>query len=278
MSKCQAPSPLDIGVRSCDNPGMRESECPVVSNSVIRGNYHLMKIESEYISTQCRPGNFVMLAVTDGTDPLLKRPFGIFRSDPPCFYIYYEVVGKGSRMLASKKKGDKIRAVGPLGNSFPVLSGRNILMIGGGRGIAPLVFAMDRCAGENHVSLVYGAGTSDDLLLTEELEKLPLRNRFFFTEDGSGGFRKGTVITGIREIIKENHIDVTFSCGPDRMFEALNEETEDLGIENYASLEAYMGCGFGICHSCVVTGSDGKYKKVCSDGPVFRMEDIRWRT
>ncbi len=62
------------------------------------------------------------------------------------------------------------------------------------------------------------------------------------------------------------------------MFESLHEEIGSLVIDNFVSLEAFMGCGFGICYSCVVKGSNGKYKKVCSDGPVFRMEDIEWQT
>ena len=235
-----------------------------------------MKIRSEYISENCSPGNFVMIAVSGGNDPLLKRPFGIFRKEADCFYIYYEVVGKGSLLLAGKKEGDKLMVVGPLGNSFPEYTGKNILLVGGGRGIAPLFFAAEEFSSSNNISLIYGARSKRDLLFTEELGDFPLKELAFYTDDGSL-YKKGSVVTDIKKIIERNDIKKTFSCGPDKMFESLHEEIGGLDIDNFVSLEAFMGCGFGICYSCVVKGSNGKYRKVCSDGPVFRMEEIEWQ-
>ncbi len=236
-----------------------------------------MKIRSEYISDNCSPGNFVMIAVSGENDPLLKRPFGIFRKDKDCFYIYYEVVGKGSLLLAGKREGDLLMVVGPLGNSFPEYTNKNILLVGGGRGIAPLFFAAEKFSASNNVSLIYGARSKGDLLFTKELGGFPLKETALYTDDGSA-FNKGSVVTDIKKIIERNDISVTFSCGPDKMFESLHKEIGSVETDNFVSLEAFMGCGFGICYSCVVKGSDGKYKKVCSDGPVFRMEEIEWQT
>ncbi len=256
---------------------MIEEECRIASNTVVRGKYYLMKIESEYISKNSEPGNFVMVAVSGGHDPLLKRPFGIFKTDPPYFYIYYEVVGRGSNLMALKREGDKVMAIGPLGNTFPGYEGENLLLIGGGRGIAPLYFALERYSESNNVSLIYGAGSGSDLNFTGEIERFPLTETIFYTDDGSG-YKKGIVTTDIKNIVERNRISVTFSCGPEGMLRSLNKEIGSLDIRNFVSLEAYMGCGFGVCHSCAVKGSDGKYKKVCTDGPVFRMEDIEWLT
>ncbi len=255
---------------------MKEEACRVITNTIIQGRYYLMKLESSHISENSKPGNFVMVAVSGSNDPLLKRPFGIFKTDPPYFYIYYEVVGKGSELLASKMTGDLVMVVGPLGNTFPEYENENILLVGGGRGIAPLYFAIEQYSGSNNLSLIYGARSKDDLLFTEEIGKFALKEKAFYTDDGSG-FTKGQVTTDIKEIIERNGINITFSCGPDKMFESLNSEIGSLGISNFVSMEAFMGCGFGICYSCVVKGSDGKYKKVCSDGPVFRMEEIKWQ-
>lgn len=256
---------------------MREEECRIADNTLIRGRYYVMKIESAYISGKSEPGNFVMVAVSGSNDPLLKRPFGIFRKDSPFFYIYYEVVGRGSELLSSKKKGDRVMVVGPLGNSFPEYENENILLVGGGRGIAPLYFVIEKYSSSNNMSLIYGARSESDLLFTDDLKKFPLKEIVFYTDDGSG-FNKGMVTTDIKGIIERNKISVTFSCGPDKMFESLNGEIGGLGIKNFVSLEAFMGCGFGICHSCVVKCSNGEYKKVCSDGPVFGMEEIEWQT
>jgi len=256
---------------------MKEEACQVVHNARISEGYYLMKIRSPYIAGRCKPGNFVMIAVTGGTDPLLKRPFGIFRTEGDMVEVYYEVVGKGSRLLAGKRNGDTVMVVGPLGNSFPETEGEDILLVAGGRGIAPLYFAAEAHSRSNNMSLVYGARSEKDLLFTRELGELPLKEMKFFTDDGSA-FQRGTIVTGIRDMIERNRVGITFACGPDRMFESLHREIGGLGTDNFVSLEAFMGCGFGICHSCVVMGSDGKYKKVCTDGPVFKMEDIRWQT
>lgn len=246
-----------------------------MENQVLKGNYYLMQIESEYIATRSRPGNFVMVAVSSTHEPLLKRPFGIFSSKPPHIWLYYQVVGTGTELMAKMKPGDEVNVLGPLGNSFPDLKGKNILLIAGGRGIAPLYFAAENYALENQLSLIYGAGSSGDLNLLPRIEALDIKKTHLYTEDGSLG-KKGFVTENIREIISDEKIEVTVSCGPDAMFESLDREIGDLGTMNYASLEAMMGCGFGICYSCAVRVKAGGYKKVCTDGPVFNMEDIEW--
>jgi len=253
----------------------KDEKCLVVENSNINKNYFLMKMKAGYISAHAKPGNFIMLAASNTSEPLLKRPFGILTSEPPFILIYYEIVGKGTELIASLKPGDTINAVGPLGNAFPPLEKKNILMVAGGRGIAPIYYAMKDYALANPVFLIYGAKSGDDLNLLTEIDALPLRQVFLYTDDGSVG-KKGLVTTDIREIIAEHTIDVTISCGPDAMFESLFFTLQNMGTENYVSLEALMGCGFGICYSCAVKTVTGDYKKVCTDGPVFKMEEIAW--
>lgn len=256
---------------------MREEECRIVENRNIGGKYFLMKIESAYISENSKPGNFVMLASSGSNDPLLKRPFGIFNAESQHFIIYYEVVGKGSALLSGKKGGDRLMAVGPLGNSFPETEGKNLLLIAGGRGIAPLNYVLHSFSEKNNISLLYGARSGDDLNFAEDLSRKGLDKIFLYTDDGSR-YTKGLVTDNVKDIIFRNNINVTFSCGPDAMLESLAHRIIGLKSENYVSLEAYMGCGFGICHSCVVMDNKGDYQKVCTDGPVFRMEDIEWQT
>jgi dihydroorotate dehydrogenase electron transfer subunit len=254
---------------------MKEEKCVVVENKHIRKHYYLMKLESSYIAGQAKAGNFVMVAVSKSFEPLLKRPFGILDVQPPKIRLYYEIVGKGTEMMADLKPGDRVNVVGPLGNAFPELENKNILVVGGGRGIAPLFYAMGRYTANNNVFLIYGAKSSEDMNLLEEIEQLPLKRTFLYTDDGSKG-KKGFVTSDISEIIAENAIDVTISCGPEAMFENLYHTINDIGTENYVSMEAMMGCGFGICYSCAVKTVDGDYKKTCIDGPVFKMEAIAW--
>ncbi len=114
---------------------MKDEKCVLAENRNIHKNYFLMKLKAEYISTHSKPGNFIMLAASKTSEPLLKRPFGIFDSEPPFIRIYYEIVGKGTEIIASLKPGDVVDVIGPLGNSFPHLEKKNILMVAGGRGM-----------------------------------------------------------------------------------------------------------------------------------------------
>ncbi|MEN8154695.1 MAG: dihydroorotate dehydrogenase electron transfer subunit [Acidobacteriota bacterium] len=256
---------------------MREELCRIVKNRNLGGKYFLMEIESAYISRNSKPGNFVMLEVSGSNDPLLKRPFGIFNADSDNFAVYYEVVGKGSELLSKKRSGDSLMVVGPLGNFFPETEGKNLLLIAGGRGIVPLNYVLNFFPEKKNISLLYGARSSNDLNFDEDLKKIGIKDIYFYTDDGSK-YKKGFVTEDVKNIILNDNIDLTFSCGPDVMLEALAKKINDLKTENYVSLEAYMGCGFGICHSCVVEDNIGGYKKVCTDGPVFKMEDIGWQT
>ena len=255
---------------------MRDEFCSVAENFRIQEEYYLLKIHSEYVSTRAMPGNFVMLSTSSTRETLLKRPFGIFQAQPPYIWIYYQVVGKGTRLISELKSGDKISVLGPLGNSFPQASKQSILMIAGGRGIAPIHFAITKYQEQNKIILIYGARSKSDLNLLDMLKELKLDSLFLYTEDGSIG-KKGNVITDIGDIIKRNSIDMTFSCGPDEMFLEIFQLTRNLSTRDYASLEALMGCGFGICGSCVIQTNKSGYKKVCTDGPIFKMDEISWQ-
>lgn len=255
---------------------MIEEKCTIVENRNLGGAYYLMKLDAPRVAEAAQAGNFVMILTTTATDPLLKRPFGIFQVESRYVWLYYEVVGKGTSLMANMKAGDQTMVLGPLGNAFPPLENRNILLVAGGRGIAPVFYAAGQYTKNNTVRLLYGARSKEDLNLLDRIEDLGLEETLLYTDDGSVG-KKGFITEEIDDIIKERNIDVTISCGPEAMFEALFDKIGDNGKENYVSMEAYMGCGFGICHSCVVMGADGEYKKVCKDGPVFRLEDIKWR-
>lgn len=255
---------------------MKDEMCSVVENRHINKKYYMLKIKAPYIAEKAKPGNFVMLKASIGTEPLLKRPFGIFYAVPPYIWLYYEIVGRGTQLIANMKADDKAQLLGPLGNRFPETRDKNILVVAGGRGIAPIYYAIRDYGASNRVFLIYGARSSGDLNLMDDLEKLPIKEIFQYTDDGSAG-KKGFVTTDIRGIISDHKIDVTVSCGPDAMFEALAAEIGGMDVENYVSLEALMGCGFGICYSCAVKTAGGNYKKVCTDGPVFRMEEIEWK-
>jgi len=218
-----------------------------------------------------------MLDVREGSDPLLRRPLGIMDAEPPLIRVYFQLTGRGTRILAQRRPGDHVQVLGPLGNPFPDRSGRRILAVAGGRGIAPLFFALKRYARANEASLLYGARSDADLHLRDRIERLGLKSVAYCTESGDYG-RPGRVTDALQEMLTSSQADMTIACGPHAMLAALAAVLEDTTTEDYMSAEALMGCGIGACHSCAITASGGGYLRVCQDGPVFSREEIQWRT
>jgi dihydroorotate dehydrogenase electron transfer subunit len=257
---------------------MRDESCTVVQNTRLSKSYYLCQLETKTIARLARPGQFVMIRMVDPPlFPLLRRPFAVMDVKPPHIWLYYEVVGQGTRLLSRQGEGDEVAVLGPSGNSFPPMQDKTILMIAGGRGIAPLFFAAGEYAAQNQVILIYGAKTRDDLNLVEQLKGLPLKHLALFTEDGSAG-SKGMVTENLCQLVDQQGAEVTFSCGPERMLAAVSRELHETATQDFVSLEAIMGCGFGVCHSCVVPLKKGGYGKVCTDGTVFPLEAIDWQT
>jgi dihydroorotate dehydrogenase electron transfer subunit len=241
------------------------------------GDYYLLKIAAPRIAAAARPGNFVMARILPAFDPLLRRPFGILESRPPYIWLYYQVRGHGTRLLSALRHGDSLDILGPLGNSFPEMPGKRILLIAGGRGIVPLFHYAQTYAGRRPLLLLYGGKGRADLQLLDRIKALPLQGLFIFSEDGSLG-QQGLLSDGLEKIVREERVDVTLSCGPEAMLARLAGMLKGRGLENHASLEALMGCGFGACHGCAVLTAAGTYRKVCDEGPVFPLEEIRWQT
>ncbi len=251
---------------------MKEELCTIVEARPITLDTTILKIKSKYISSGAEPGNFVMVSPNDLNDPLLKRPLGILDIKKDCFYLMVENVGKGTKLLQEKKEGEKLCVLGPLGNKFKEIKKQKILLLSGGIGIVPLFFFARKFVSQNETTLIYGARKKSKLLMRDEFDKMDFKKIFYHTDDGSLG-RKGYITSSLKDILEKEHFDFSFSCGPNTMFNAIKPLLEKHIKENYFSLEAFMGCGFGVCHSCVVQTRTG-YKKVCHDGPIFNTEEL----
>jgi dihydroorotate dehydrogenase electron transfer subunit len=221
-------------------------------------------------------GQFVMVQCGDGVDPLLLRAFSIHRlrqaEQQTQWALLFTVVGQGTAWLARREPGDLIRLFGPLGHGYSVRqSARNLLLVAGGVGVAPLVWLADeRIRKGDNVTLLLGARTADQLYpaerLPEEVEVITC------TDDGSAG-RKALV----SELFVEYLLwaDQAFACGPTAMLKALKTELLRAPWRKpvLALLEERMACGTGICYSCAVDTRHG-LKLVCKDGPCFDLRDI----
>jgi dihydroorotate dehydrogenase electron transfer subunit len=269
--------PIYSAGKGWHNRSMKDERGLIEESRSLGGTYHLTKVFAPGIAAAAKPGHFVMLRVSPTLDPLLRRPLGILECRPPYVWFYFQVLGRGTQLLAAQRSGDSLDMLGPLGNTFPEFPGKKALLIAGGRGIVPLFHYAQVYSGHRELLLLYGGRGKDDLPLLERIRALRLPGLFIFTEDGSLG-QKGLLTSGLEKIVREHRPDVTLSCGPEAMLAALAAQLKPFPMQNLASLEARMGCGFGVCQGCAVRTVSGDYRRVCDEGPVFPLEEIQWPT
>lgn len=262
----------------------------VVENRRLKPLYFLLEIHCPPIAAKIKPGQFVMLKVSDSNDPFLRRPFSVFKSYPDNhlekkkrgrLFILYKKVGKGTQTMTEFEEGQRVNIIGPLGNGFtlpPCPASTKIVLVGGGVGIVTLYSLAELLPG-GKMFVFIGGGTRNDILCSADFKKLNA-SVFHATEDGSLGF-KGTVIdlflskTGVFRKKESLHL---YACGPVGMLKELATAMPFEQTVSQASLEARMGCGFGACWGCVIKTRDPKalYQRVCKEGPVFDLKDIIW--
>lgn len=203
-----------------------------------------------------------------GEETILRRPLSIHQIEGDRLAILYTVIGKGTQWLATRQPGEGVDILGPLGNGFMVDDdSRNLLLVAGGMGIAPLVFLADKAVAEGRdVTLLYGTANNDRYAVPTGIREVAA------TEDGSVG-HQGMITELVPEYLEAT--DQTFTCGPLPMLQniANMSELEERSVQ--VSLEMRMGCGFGVCYSCTIKTVDG-LKQVCKDGPVFELNNIVW--
>jgi len=245
------------------------------------GDYHRLTVFAPAIASKARPGQFVMARVSSHYDPLLRRPFSLHDCDGERVKIFFKVIGQGTALLAQKKPGEEADLLGPLGNGFslPAEPGDAAsILVGGGRGIAPLRFLAQKLRKlEQKVIIFYGGKTRHDLPLAQELaaEGFELR---LTTEDGSLGF-KGLVTELLATELPKLKPGRLYVCGPEAMMHRIAEMSKAYPLPAEFSLEARMGCGFGVCYGCVwpIQRTSGvEFTRICQEGPVFSGEVIVW--
>jgi len=247
---------------------------PVKGVREVRKDIHVLTFWSPQIAGVIQPGQFVNLKVSETTDPLLRRPFSVYRTVGDEVQIIFQVIGKGTRALQQAQKGETLDVLGPLGGRFSYddQSFDTAVLIGGGLGVAPLPILTEflKRAGKRVVSFL-GARTTDKIV-DDHLEGTSVA-----TDDGSRGIR-GTVVDLARKMLTPASCDkpMMFACGPNSMLRAAAALALELGIPCEVSLEGPMGCGFGICQGCPVelVGAERKYGLMCKDGTVFNARTI----
>ncbi|MTI79781.1 MAG: dihydroorotate dehydrogenase electron transfer subunit [Firmicutes bacterium] len=250
----------------------------ILSNNQLNNNHYLMKFNSGQLAAVAKPGQFLHVKCGGTTDPLLRRPISIHsvNKDDGVVGLLYRVAGKGTKLLSQKKPGEILDVMGPLGNGFTMPNtAEKVAVVGGGIGIAPLYYLLQKMTAENITCKAYlGARTAAELLVVENIKKLGIDIQLA-SDDGSTGFHGP-----VTELLKDApNIDRLYTCGPLPMMKAVAQLAGERGIPTQVSLEERMGCGVGACLACtcrVKTAGDNQYKRVCADGPVFNAGEVVW--
>ncbi|MEH7415462.1 dihydroorotate dehydrogenase electron transfer subunit [Neobacillus drentensis] len=249
--------------------------CKILSQKEIASDIYELTINGELVMQITSPGQFVHIKVSNGLDPLLRRPISIssYNYEQKSLTMIYRKDGRGTSMLAELRPGMFVDILGPLGNGFPadeVSIGDTVLLVGGGIGVPPL-YELSNQLVEKGVKVIHVLGFQTASAVFYEEEFLKNGETYVTTVDGSYG-RKGFVT----DVMKELQFDCIYTCGPTPMLRAIEQNYQDKKV--FLSLEERMGCGIGACFACVCKKKDDptgvSYKKVCSDGPVFRAGEV----
>ncbi len=262
-------------------------EAEILVNEPV-GNYFRLIFQDNGTLKNALPGQFINVRLSKALSPLLRRPFSIARVMPgpkgnSRIEVLYAKMREGTRLLTLKKPGETLGILGPLGNPFPFLDRQHpVLIVSGGIGVAPLVFLAETLKKKKVPMTVFlGARGAKDLIDLEVFKKLkvPL---YISTDDGSKG-KKGFVTQALDDYLDANETakgTVIYACGPRPMFKAVSMVGEKYSIPTYLSWEEHMGCGLGICLTCVcpIKQGDGTIKMIrsCYEGPIFDGATVDW--
>ena len=225
-----------------------------------------------------RPGQFVMVAVPAFAIP----PISISRINPDGLELTIRAAGPATSFLARLRPGASLALRGPLGRPWPIedADGRDVAIIAGGIGLAPLRGLLDQVLAERErfssVRLYLGARTPRDRLFVGEIDALAaagLDIRATVDRAGPEWLGRVGIITELFRGAKPTGAGVTaFVCGPERMMTAVVDVLADLDVppeHTWLTLERRMECGVGLCGHCQL-GT----RFVCRDGPVFSVAEL----
>lgn len=245
----------------------------VISNKKLNDDYFVVELKSKEKLPEILPGQFVNILVKDAPDTFLRRPISVndVDYDNNLLFLSIKKVGKGTNKLANLQSGDTLNLLYPLGNGFSDTDSENVLLIGGGIGIAPMLYLAKHFYKKNiKPNVILGARKAVDILQKTDFEKIA--NVYITTEDGSDGER-GYVTT--HSVLKEKSFDKIYTCGPEAMMKAVAAYAKENNIDCEVSLENMMACGIGACLCCVVDTRHGNIC-TCTEGPVFNVNLLKW--
>jgi dihydroorotate dehydrogenase electron transfer subunit len=273
---------------------MQIAQGEVLSHKKYGEDYHSLTIVAPDIGEKIRPGQFVNVKCGENRASILRRPFSVYRVHKrggwaSTLEIVFDIRGPGTEYLSHLRGHASVDLIGPLGRGFVLPKRRaHCLLVGGGIGATPLFFLADELRNEGHrVDVVLGARSAGLLLNPIDARRLASVCRTT-TEDGSAGER-GRVTDVLVETMEKCETEVVYTCGPHPMLAAVSRICVEQKIPVQVAVEELMGCGYGVCMTCVMpmrrpkaakkddASDDGiVYARSCTEGPVFNGAAVIW--
>lgn len=230
-----------------------------------------LTILAPQIAGKAEPGQFVILKIDERGE---RIPLTIVEADRTTIRIIFQVVGQTTQRLSCLEPPEAILdLLGPLGRKTELKNFGQVVVVGGGVGIAelyPLVKSLKGCG--NKIQTILGARTKALVILEEELRKFS-DAIYITTDDGTYGEKGVVTDVLVRLLKKEMKIDLVYAIGPALMMQKVSSLTKEYGIKTTVSLNPIMVDGTGMCGSCRVSVG-GKVKFACVDGPEFDAHQV----
>ena len=248
----------------------------VKSAERIHERYVLIRLTDDRPLPQMLPGQFVEVRIDGSPTTFLRRPISInfvYREQNE-LWLLVAAIGDGTRRLAQLKPGDTLNCLLPLGRGFtmPQSASEHVLLVGGGVGVAPLLYMGAEMAARGIApTFLLGARTASDLLMLDLFKRYG--RVLVTTEDGSEGER-GFVTQ--HSVLGQERFTRIATCGPTPMMKAVARYARQADVSCEVSLENLMACGLGACLCCVEKTTEGNLC-VCKDGPVFNIQKLLWQ-
>ncbi len=257
-------------------------KAPVLLNEQVGPGIFLMKVHAPAVTAECKPGQFVHVRTTSERDPLLRRPFSIYRKEKDAgnLQLLYEIRGKGTSLMAGIRAGENLDLMGPLGRGWNLdRKPGTVIVIGGGMGTASLLALVEEfCSRKGFKIRAFLGFREKKLVIGAEIFARAGAEVTIATDDGSCGYR-GPITDLLPRSVRGTGPFYIYACGPQAMLRRVAEFCELEGIVGEVSLDHRMACGTGACLgcSCRVKKKDSwTYSRTCVEGPVFTTSEVLW--
>jgi len=252
----------------------KQEKMLIVSQQEIARDIFELVLKGNLVSRMLQAGQFVNVKTGDG-GLILRRPISICHVDQEKaeLTLVYRAEGAGTKVLCEKKAGELVDVLGPLGTGFDldkIEIGKTVVLVGGGIGVPPMYEAAQKLVARgNKVVAVLGFASKDDVFYEEKFREFA--DVYIATMDGSYGF-KGNVVQLIQS--EGFDFDWVLGCGPHVMLNAIATEYS-ASKQGFLSFEERMACGIGACYACICEMKDGSRNRVCKEGPVYEMSEVK---